>query len=79
MEENKVIENEATEAVADETKKESGLVRFVKKNWKKLVAVGVTAGAYLVGREMGKRSAGCDCDCCSDIIETDFSEVDTNE
>ena len=76
MEENMVIENEATEVV-EETKKESGVVLFAKKHWKKIVTVGAMAVSYFVGREMGKRSVGCDCD-SSDIVDADFTVVDTD-
>lgn len=77
MEENKIIENEATEAV-EEKKKGFNPVDLIKKHWKKVVVIGIGAAAYLVGKKAGEKSASNLYDGC-DLIEADFSEVDTIE
>lgn len=77
MEENMVIENEATEVV-EETKKESKIKTFIKKHGKKIAVGAAIVAAAVIGKKIGERSACNVYDDC-DMIEADFSEVDTIE
>ena len=79
MEENMVIENESTEVVEEKAKPESKVGGFFKRHGKK-IAAGVAIGvAYVIGKAVGKKQASNSDNCDGDYIETDFSEVDTNE
>ena len=78
MEENMVIETEATEV--EEVKAESKIGGFFKKHGKKIAAGVAVAVAAAIGVAIGKKAgAGTDEYYGDDMIEADFSEVDTNE
>ena len=86
MEDNKkVIENNGTEVVEQENKSNGFISKFsdfAKKHGKKIAVGAAVLAAGVLGVVIGKKStdeSDCDYNEEDDVIEAEYSEVETNE